>query len=465
MNVKTITERLKLLSKFAGFFLLICVIFREHQGSSYVAAFIFIMYIISSIFVEKDKLFLKYLPISLSAVFFLVGSFVCDNFKLWLGEINLTTYYVGAFNLLALYYWILFTVLGWADNIFSKSTKRNPLNIRIRNFSVTSYVYKNGTSIIFFMGLILFLLVFRNPSFTGDYFNRLDYAINNSNRILNILRVFPAIFCPILVGPFVNGECEFNVENFIKKVFVPYIPYILFLIWTGNKYGAFIELIYLFVIPIISVIRLNKATIKKVLKYVPIIITFILILLILYYILIGNSITSSMELIGIRIACQGELWWKLIATKQYMGFRTDLIGDELTLIWQSIVEEAANKNYGVYHLMNMLGAPAVVKYYMARGTRFTASGIELAFYSMGYISFLIMPIIYSAIISYFVNVYANATKEKRVFTSIAAARFIQITLSAVQQGDWYAYFSVIPILFICILIFSQFLSKKGYKNR
>lgn len=464
MNLNILTRRLKILSKCTGVILLLCALFKNYRFTSYISAAVFFIYIIISVFVERDKIFLKYLPISLSAIFFLVGSFVCDNLNIWLGEINMTTYYVGAFNLLALYYWIFFTILGWMDNFFLKITQRNQTNIKYNNFQISVFIYRYGNVIIFIMGLILFLLVFKKPSFAGNYFNRLDYAKNNSSRILNILRVFPAIFCPLLVGRFINDEIELNLSNLIKKVIVPYIPYILFLVWTGNKYGAFIELIYLFVIPIMTVIKLDKNNIKKIIKYIPMFVFAILILLVLYYVLMGVSIESSIGLIGIRIACQGELWWKMIATHKYNGFNSGLIQNEVGLIIQSIKQEAANKNYGIYHLMDMLGAPAVVKYYIERGTRFTAAGIELPFYCMGYLSFILIPIIYSIIISYFVNVYANATKEKRILASIAAARFIQISLAAIQQGDWYAFFSVVPIMFMCILIFSQIVSRKHFQK-
>lgn len=467
MNTKTIVQKLEILSKLAGVLLVVCACFRQHQASSYLSLMVVILYFLNSIFIEKDSIILKYLPITLAACFFLIGVFVCDNNEIWLGEIDMTTYYVGSFNLLALYYWIFFECLKWLDKFFMKFTRRNHLDIKIENVSITAFMYKYGGIIIFFMGTFLFISVIDKPIFIGQYFGRFDYAMENISRILNVLRVFPAIFCPVLVSQLINGEIKFSIKNFLKKFFIPYIPYILFLIWTGNKYGAFIEIVYLFVIPIMSVIELNKSSIKEIFKYTPAVFIGIIFLLILYYVLIGNTITESLNLIKLRVACQGELWWKSIATKTNTGFNINisLISEELNLIFKSIVEEAANKDYGIYHLMNIFGAPAVVEYYSARGTRFTAAGIELPFCAIGYVSFLVMPIIYGILISYFVNVYANATKEKRVFASIAAARLVQVTFSAIQQGDWYVYFSTVPFGFLCIMIFSQIASRRKISKR
>lgn len=460
MNILKLNRGLKITSKFAGLLLIICAVFRQYRVSSFIALCFFALYILNSIIVEKDRLFLKYLPVTFSALFFLVGTFICDNVNVWLGEINKTTYYVGAFNLLAVYYWALFTFLGIFDKKASGATKRKHTEIKVGATSITQNIYKYSPRLVFVMGSLLFLLVMKTPIFGGEFVNRFEYAQQNIGKVVNALRVFPTIMIPLLIEPYINKKKTVSFSNICKSVIVPYIPYILFLIWTGNKYGAFIEIIYLAVIPIISFVSINKKVIKNLLKYTPIFLFGLIFLLVLYYYLAGNDFITTLQKIGIRIACQGELWWKSVALTDYHGVDMARINEELSFTLSSIKEEGISRNYGIYRLMKLLGAPAVVKLYMTQGTRFTAAGIELPFYSMGYLAFIIMPIIYAIIMTYFINVYANATREGRFVASVGSARLILVTLSAITQGDWYVYFSLIPMFFFGGLVLSQYISKK-----
>lgn len=449
---------IEVLSKITGLILFICMLFRSEQVTCLISAISFIFYILNSIFFEKENLFLKYLHIFLSTLFFLTGVFVCDNSRLWLGEIGETTFYCGAFNILAFYYWLFYSFLKLIDPFFIILTKRSHSEITFGIISLTKFAYRYGPLIVFITGSLLFLTVIQKPIFYGDYVNRLDYALHNVGRFVNNFRVFPALFITLIIPLFLNSELKVNLINIIKFIVIPYIPYILFLIWTGNKYGAFIELVYLFVIPFFSMQKLNIKIIKKIFKIGLFVCIPLVALLFLYYILNGSTFKSALDQIGIRIACQGELWWKLIASTKYNGFSFDLFMQEFSNIINSIVTEASVKDYGIYHLMKILGSPAVVEYYGTLGTRFTAAGIELPFYCMGYSSFLIIPILYCPFISYITNVYINSVCEKRIIASIASARLLQIALSAMQQGDWYMYFSTIPLCFAFLLIMSQCVS-------
>ena len=48
--------------------------------------------------------------------------------------------------------------------------------------------------------------------------------------------------------------------------------------------------------------------------------------------------------------------------------------------------------------------------------------------------------------------YLTAIKEKRVFTAIISARITMLLYAALSQGDWYAFFSTVPLMFVCMLI-------------
>ena len=133
---------MKITSKFAGIMLFICALFRHYRVSSYIALIVFILYIVNSIVLEKDRLFYKVSSCNFISPLFLVGTFVCDNMRLWLGEMNETTYYVGAFNLLAVYYWILFSSLGFFEKRFYVLTSRKNAVLKVGSNSITGMMYK-----------------------------------------------------------------------------------------------------------------------------------------------------------------------------------------------------------------------------------------------------------------------------------------------------------------------------------
>ena len=140
----------------------------------------------------------------------------------------------------------------------------------------------------------------------------------------------------------------------------------------------------------------------------------LILLLLLYYYLAGNDFSTTLEKIGIRVACQGELWWKMIAQNEYHGFDIVRVNNELSAIYKSIIYEAENQNYGVLQVNGVIRSTCCCKLYMSQGTRFTSAGIELPFYCMGYIFFLIIPLVYGVLMAYFINVYVNATKREEI---------------------------------------------------
>ena len=443
-----------------GSVLLICVLFKEYRFTLFITAISVLTYICMIVFAFKDKLLFKYLGTFISTAFLLVGVFVCDALNVWLSEIDTTTYYCGAFNIIALYYWIFFFVLRRIDPYFEKNTKRRLTDVKLGTLSITKNLITCGNIIIFVLGLGLFLSVAAHPFFIYGVTNRFEYAQTYISRWQNLLRVFPPILVPLVLIPVINDK-RLRTSGFIKTIIVPYIPYFLFLIWTGNKYGAYVELIVFILAPLIVSGRIKIKT-KTILKYGILVLFVILAFLFLYYHLQGLDFSNALYQVYLRVACQGELWWKAVKTVGLYGPNVNEFRNELQFQWEAIITEASEKKYGVYHLMDLMGRPSIVQQYGTIGTRFAASGMELPFYCFGYFA-LFRPLLVCPIIAWINNMYINAIKEKRVFSAIISARIIMLFTSALSQGDWYAFFSLVPFMFVCMLIVIE-LWKRFRKN-
>ena len=445
-------RNVRILEAILGIVIFLCMTLRAYKPTMFISATTFVMYIFVIIFLFNDKLLLKYLNSLISTTFLLVGVFVCDCINVWLAEIDATTYYCGAFNIIAFYHWIFFFTLRRIDPYFEKHTKRNITKVAIGNASITKTVIKYGGVLVFAFNMGLFLSVVRHPFFIYGVTNRFEYAQTYISRWQNLIRVFPPIFAPLVLVPVIDNA-RIRIGNIIRKVIIPYVPYILFLIWTGNKYGTYVELMVFILVPLLVTNKFKIKT-KAILGYGLLSISVILILLFLYYHLQGLSIASAAYQIYLRVACQGELWWKTIVTVETKGTNVNEFFKEISYQWQAIITEASVKEYGVYHLMNMFGRTSIVYQYSTIGTRYAASGMELPFYCFGYLA-LLRPILVGSITAWMNNMYINAVKENRVFTAIVSARIIMLFAPAFTQGDWYAFFSLVPSMFVCMLVFIE----------
>ena len=461
MNAIYKKENCSFFSYIIGIALFVCALLCKERITSYISAICFGFYIWHSIIINRNRFFLKYINILIIAVEFLIGVFVCDNTTTWLGEINATTFYCGAFSLLTFYYWILFTLLSFIDPFYAKCTKRCKVTVNYlphRN-SISDTIYNYTPNIVFISGVILFVSVAKNPSFLMHTENRFEYSQLYISRFVNIFRIFPTLFISLYASMILNKRIVINKTN-IVKILVSLSPYILFLIWSGNKFGAFSELFLVFVIPIFAFVELKKEVLGKIIKALLCVILFLVFFLFLYYTLNGDSLVDAYEKIKIRIACQGELWWKMIALTDDGYSRIEEVGQEINNILMSIKTEGQSKDYGVYHLMKLLGNPGTIQSYSTINTRFTSSGIELPFYYFRYVAFIIMPLLICPLIAWINNLYINAVKEERCLASIGSARILLIVSGAITQGDWYVFFSLIPMCCFLGVFISQVLSKK-----
>lgn len=450
--MKKANKNVQLYEILVGFILLFCTIFRSYEITLFISAVSVIIYTVVLIFFLRDRLLFKYLWSFIATTFLLVGVFACDFSNVWLSEIDAITYYCGSFNIIALYYWIYYFVLRKIDSYFEKHTKRKLTNVKLGKLSVSNNLVKYGRIIIFIFGMGLFLSVATHPFFIYGVTNRFEYAQTYISRWQNLLRVFPPILAPLLLIPTINSK-SLRFTDFLRNVIIPYVPYCLFLVWTGNKYGAYVELLVFILVPFI-VSDMVKIKTKLILKYGLLLFAVILAFLFLYYRLQGLNLLDTLHQIYLRVACQGELWWKTIVTVDKYGTNINEFSNEVLFQWQAIITEAEVKKYGVYHLMDLLGRATIVESYGNIGTRFAASGMELPFYCFGFWS-LLFPLLVCPITAWINNMYINAIKEKRVFTAIVSARVTMLLTPALSQGDWYAFFSAVPFMFIILFVFIE----------
>lgn len=446
-------------------FLLICVISFLKISGILSSALMFI-YIYYSIAVWKEKYFLKYMFFTFSIAFSTLGMLVCEYGNLWLGEIGKITYYNGSLPILMLYFWMLINVIILFDKHWAKMTKKGEIQIKFADKITNNFIIQKAPLFVFIFNLVLFLIVLRSPFFLVGAENRFVYQSLYMSRTVNLLKLLPSLFNAILIIPIVqdSSDGKIRVKHLFKRLILPNIPYCLFMIWTGNKFGSFWELLCMILIPIFAIVDLKKINIGKIIKLVLLILITLVLVLYLFYSLNGLNIKDSSMAILLRTACQGELWWSAYGNVSKNGIQPQEFSKEISYIVDSFITEGASRTYGVFHLMDLFAVQTVAERYLLMGIRFSACGIELPYLSFGAISLPIIAFLYGNLNAIFVNIYINAIKEKRIIGCIASGRMMAVTQTAVTQGDWYAYISLIPLFCLSIIIITYLLPVKNHEK-
>ena len=451
---------------FGMIFLLLCGVSR-FEIAGILSSITMIIYVYCSITIWKEKIFLKYMHVTFTMAFLIAGLLVCEYGNFWLGEIGKTTHYNGSLSVILFYFWLLINVIILSDKHWERASKKGRIKFDISDRIGDNFVVRNAPIFIFLFNMILFLSVVRLPFFLVGAVNRFEYSASYMSKTLNVLKLLPCLFNAILLIPIVQDsrDGKINFKNLFKKLFLPNLPYFLFMIWTGNKFGSYWELLCIVLIPLFSIINLKMINIKKMKRMIFVVFVVFAGLLYLFYFLNGmNLAASSMEILK-RIGCQGELWWSTCNSVSKNGTQIQEFGKELSYIADSVATEGASRTYGVYHLMDLFGVKSVVERYHQMGIRYSACGIELPYLSFGVLSLFIMAFIYGNLYSLSLNVYINAVKEKRILGCIAAGRLFQVAQGAILQGDWYAYTTLTSIFCLLVIIFTYFTPSKKLKSR
>lgn len=461
-NYTSIKKDQTLITLIFGFAFFVLALLSSFRISGILSFVLFTIYLIIYSLQHK-RLLMKYMLLLFGIVFYFIGNAICVFFKVYLVELGTTTYYNGSLSAFAFIYWVYLTLLSifdWklAPLCYKKSTQ---FNYKIsKSLSLNSICVKYGRYFIFLLGLFMWISVFRNPAFLLNY-NRFKYAMSNLPEFLYKIRTIPILLAPIVVVSVIedNGLRTFKARLF--NIFIVYLPYVLFALWIGNKFGIFWQLFYSLAIAFTIYINLEKIKNISLIKYVVTSMLGLCLLILIFYIARGNGIDAIIEKLFRRFSAQGEIWWAIFSDngnkiKGISGFV-----DEINDIAISITTKGAVKQYGVYKIMKLYGDPSYISNYLAIDMRFSAMGFELSYCFWGLLSFLIFPLVTIPIYVFIINFYINSVVRKDFIEAFCLLRILIVYDTGVCQGDWYRFTSKLDILIISLLIFSILVKEKN----
>ncbi len=454
-NYTSIKRNQVLITLMFGFAFLVLALLNTFKLSGILSFILFTIYLIIYC-LQYKRLLMKYMFLLFGIVFYFIGNAICVFFEVYLVELGTTTYYNGSLSVFVFCYWIYLTLLSVFDWKFAPLCYKSSTQINYKfsgSLSLNGFWTKYGRPFVFILGLLMLISVFQSPAFLLNY-NRFEYAKNNMSGFLYKIRTIPILLVPIIVASVIEDNKLRSAKSRILNIFVVYLPYILFALWIGNKFGIFWQLFYS--LAIAFTIYINVEGIKNItlIRYVAVSTLGLSLLMLVFYIVRGNGIDAIIEKLFRRFSAQGEIWWTIFSDKENKIKGISGFIDEINDIIISITTKGRVKQYGVYKIMKLYGAPTYIERYFAIDMRFSAMGFELSYCFWGILSFLIFPLITVPPYVLIVNFYINAVVRKDFIEAFALLRVLFVYDCGVCQGDWYRFASKLDILIILLLLFS-----------
>ena len=446
-----------------GILLIILCFFRKNQIAGVFSAIIFTFHFLFY-FINNMKLVLKYIYVFGGMLLYAIGNFMCDFSGLYMVELGEKSRYVGSFCLLALLYWFsTISLLVIEPFVKRRIIEDKKYNYSICGTSLTNLMKSVIPIIVFSLGMIYWMIVIKHPSFSLNV-NRFGYAKDYIPNWLYKIRTIPILLVPIVYLSVFEKSEERKTSKKVKVLFFTYLPFVIFAFWIGNKFGMFFDIVVAFLIPNIDKLNKKQIQIKKVLKLFLYIGAMMALVLFFFWYLRGNTITQMGVKLETRISQEGELWWIEVAKGDWIGENNASFSEEIFSVFRSIVTRGNEKTYGVYRLMMLYGNPSYLQYYYDMDMRLSAQGFELCFYYLGIYAFLLFPIFTNIIYSIIINLYCNAVNN-RSFSSIVYLRLLFLLNTALTQGDWYRFTSIIDLALIGLLFFDIIIRRRRDKIR
>ena len=421
-----------------GIIFLICSVSSKIIYFSYISVGFFIIYLIYTLYIDSEFV-IKYLAFIFMAIAAILGTLIIEFSKVYLIEIRCSSYYVGALPLLIFAYWTLIIILRYAD-------KRKKISLKNFDGKFNLKILTLFTICTLIIYLIMFGKVISRPAFIL-HIDRFSYA--KSYGFTGILAMLEHTSTILLVFPillFINGR------RIISSITV--LIYILYYLWTGNKFGPFFSLLCVFLLVYYQkIFAQRKTNIKKIFLLVLIFFSFLLILAI--YVASSGTSSSATAYFSQRTAQQGQLWWKTYDICNGKIYPIEF-QNEIKSIYQENenVSNNVGANYGIYKIMYLCAPKTVVDDKLRYGSRYTEAGYATVYYYFGYAGVVIFSIIMGSFIAWTINMFIKTLNYGDYIKSLIFLRFFMIERNFISMfilADFFDFISIISYLYLILL--------------
>ncbi len=436
-----------------GVALLIPCFFSQSIIATYLSLGLFIAYLGLESVIHPNQV-IKYLHFYFGVVANIVG---CASIELeyvtFLDELVTPSEFAGSLPLLVFSRWLFLVALQIFDN-------SHGVEIEIRNPNRSQPVVRHNhflrvSSItVGILVLILFLKVVEHPSYIYG-FDRFDY----SNIFLS------GAWGPIsnYVGFFILIPLLDFRENKSHLAFFTVLLYIVFLFWTGVKFGEYFNLLCLLILVYYkNIISLSIKQLRRVLFACLIIFGTLI-----WFSTFAFSFTSSNSVdyfLVSRTAQQGQLWWKTYEQLDGDYYPVEFTAELESLNKDTEVSSNIDSENGIYKIMYYTTPREKVDSKLSSGSRYTEAGYASAYYYFGPLGVVTFSVSMALFAGYLQNSTIRALIEVKLVESVLLYRFSLLTQTALSMFIFGPFFKPLAIIGIVILILSACIASLGKRT-
>ena len=403
-----------------GFGLFTCCVGSSFWLSGIISIILFSVYIIEKVFCQPHEL-LKYFPFYFAVIANIAGCAVCEYVDIYLTELLVYSGFSGSLPLLVLSRWVFLLVLSFFDGFFGVEGLENGSNHATKFIEYVTYC-------VFAIILGMFIYVAPNPSFVAGvdrfvYERNLPSVFAKASTWMALLILFPVLSIK-------------EAKN--KAGIASVVIYVLYLLWTGNKFGSFLSLGCVFIyVYYDEILKLGR----RALAHLCFSALVLLAVLIVGAVFLQSSVSSSSsnDYLLQRAAQQGQLWWKTYSqTEEQIDlaqFEKELSGFAAT----DRIESSIGAQHGIYGVMYRSASSSVVNAKLSTGARYTEAGYAVAYYCFGSAG----PVMFSLVMGLLIALVMNALLRTLIAGNIVES-FILLRLNGFLQTG------------LCMGLFSQF---------
>lgn len=431
--------------------LLACCLLSQYEAAG-VASLVFFMALIVFFLANRPQLIVKYLPFFFAVVANVLGCAVCELSPLYLEELGLVSFYAGSLPLLVLSRCLFLAILLAYDVRFGVEKSYSAGSGAVsENAARWINVLSFGTLVAF---ACLFSQVAAHPSFL-EGLNRFSYSstYQNSGGIMGILES---------ASDYLFLFCVLGIRYGSRKCGIAGISlYILYLVWTGTKFGSLLTVLCVFAFVFYDkVLTFDIAVTRRVAFG-----SCAAILVLVAFALVLFSFTSDEDPIDYfshRIAEQGQLWWSVYASVDGEG-RADELSDEVdgTLRGSESIKENVGSDFGIYKMMYLVAPKKMIDNHLSVGARYTEAGYACAYYYLGVMGPPVFSLITGCLAAAVVNALLRALGERRIVSSVLLLRLLTLSRTAVGMFIFIGFFDIVSILSYGVLILGFLMRLNG----
>lgn len=433
-----------------GLSLFACTLFPDNVCSTYVSFVILILYFLWLLCAAPATL-IKYFVFAFAIATNVLGCFVIETLDVSLREIATESSFAGSLPLLAFSRWAFLAVLILFDSLFiaRRIDREGGALDGLAGGSVArpSVKWLEILNVaVFLLVVFLFVRIVPYPSFLSglDRFMYVD-EINTG-----IWRQLSSNMAYLIVIPALAARL-----NKSKLGYIAMGVYLLFLFWSGHKFGGYFDFLY-----VLMLVHFDKLSCLSPKKLASCMVVFVAITgLVVCFAAFANSFVSSKDsaqFLYDRAAQQGQLWWRTY-DKLDGAFYPDQVENEIVSIFSSEPEYKNNigEDYGIYKIMYFASEdPSVIDDKLASGSRYSEAAYALVLYYFGPIGPFLLSLVGGIMVGAVINLLLGAIRRGSLVDSVILLRFVTLVRGVLGALSLANFFTPITLLTFAYLCFS-----------